>query len=753
MATAIAELKPVALDLIRGHNTDYIRECFGRLFERALRVLSKDPEYWSEADINDVAALQDDLPPELHQQDRSLDIPAHVSTQFDDLAAIVARLLGDRLADGATVDLDKDMMRELERAQGIVKSLLLDPTTQAAADELARIDESLGRALYNGHTDIGRLSSNASIAMSIIGETFRRAGRAMLLVAGKRADLLPARRAFLDDPQGPEMVVIPAGTFTMGGTREEHRRFGVSDQDASREMPQTEIVFREKFALARYATALDEYDAFCVQTSRKQAEDAGWGRGRRPAIFVSWQDATAYADWLSARTGAAYRLPSEAEWEYACRAGTETAFSHGETITTDQVNFVSDRDGAEQTGENRMQSVPVDHPGFRPNGFGLWQMHGNVWEWCADFWHGSHEGANVNGLPRPVPQQDPGAAGRVIRGGSWSSGARRVRAAYRHRRPPGDRDSNDLGFRCARGLVSQAGTAPEVRSGSAAGAGAAEPSHGPAAAPAVAKPEPWRADIEPLLISEHGTEWLSGGGQDQYGLWCAFDIEGVTQRMRWCPPGRFLMGSPEEEVGRLHNEGPQTEITFRSGFWMFDTAVPQKLWTAVMSENPSQFNGPDLPVERVSWIDANDFTEQLNAVLPGLSVRLPSEAEWEYACRAGTVTPYAFGDKADPDQIHFESMRTVDVAEKPPNAWGHHHMHGNVWEWCFDIWSESHNGSDASGLPRQASPAGPEGHSRVVRGGSWSAYARDVRSACRRGRLPVVRDGGFGFRCARGQAG
>ena len=245
--------------------------------------------------------------------------------------------------------------------------------------------------------------------------------------------------------------------------------------------------------------------------------------------------------------------------------------------------------------------------------------------------------------------------------------------------------------------------------------------------------------------------WAKAEGADGMGRWIDVEFAGVSQRMRWCPPGRFMMGSPENEGGRFNDEGPQIEITFQSGFWMFDTAVTQALWTAVMGENPSGFKGPARPVENVSWYEASDFIDKLNAARRGLDLRLPSEAEWEYACRAGTSTRYAFGDEADSAQIHFDAEETSDVTAKPPNEWGLYQMHGNVEEWCADIWRESHEGADPGGAPRQSSEAGPEGQRRVVRGGSWGNAAQGVRAAYRLGYDPGGRDVYLGFRLARGQ--
>ena len=144
--------------------------------------------------------------------------------------------------------------------------------------------------------------------------------------------------------------------------------------------------------------------------------------------------------------------------------------------------------------------------------------------------------------------------------------------------------------------------------------------------------------------------WASGWGQDEYGYYAEFSVKTgdmywdvVTQRMRWMPPGTFLMGSPETEPKRSNNEF-QHEVTISEGFWLADTTCRQDLWQAVMSENPSRFRSDGLPVENVSYADAHLFFERLAERVPGLYLQLPTEAQWEYACRAGSTTAYSFGD-------------------------------------------------------------------------------------------------------------
>jgi formylglycine-generating enzyme required for sulfatase activity len=218
---------------------------------------------------------------------------------------------------------------------------------------------------------------------------------------------------FTDCEGCPEMVRIPAGEFMMGSPTSEMYR-GAETQHRVTIPP---------FALGKYEVTFDQWDA-CIADGGcggYRPNDNGWGRGNNPVINVSWNDATAYVQWLSRKTGKPYRLPSESEWEYAARAGTITAFAFGETITTDQVNF----DGS-PNGQNRARTTPVGS--FPANAFGLHDMHGNVWEWIADCWSDEYTEANpANG----AAYERPNCQGHVMRGGSWEDYSGEARAAAR----------------------------------------------------------------------------------------------------------------------------------------------------------------------------------------------------------------------------------------------------------------------------------------------------------------------------------
>ncbi|RWX47184.1 Formylglycine-generating enzyme, required for sulfatase activity, contains SUMF1/FGE domain [Candidatus Electrothrix marina] len=253
--------------------------------------------------------------------------------------------------------------------------------------------------------------------------------------------------------------------------------------------------------------------------------------------------------------------------------------------------------------------------------------------------------------------------------------------------------------------------------------------------------------------------WASEWGEDEHGLWMAFHFQELRHVLRWIEPGSFMMGSPEDEPERFDDETLH-QVTLSEGFWLGATTVTQALWQAVMQENPSNFKGDERPVEQIIWEDVQKFMDQLNTAIPGLELVLPSEAQWEYACRAGTTTPFFFGENITTDQVNYDGnypyaggekgeyrQETVDVKALPCNDWGLYQMHGNVWEWCRDWFGD---------YPTDPviDPVGPpDGRNRVCRGGSWDDRARYCRSALRYGREPDDRDDWLGFRLARGRTG
>ncbi|MDR3221637.1 MAG: formylglycine-generating enzyme family protein [Candidatus Accumulibacter sp.] len=214
------------------------------------------------------------------------------------------------------------------------------------------------------------------------------------------------------------------------------------------------------------------------------------------------------------------------------------------------------------------------------------------------------------------------------------------------------------------------------------------------------------------------------------------------------PAGSFMMGTDENVEEADDNEIPQHRVTLSQSFYLGKYEVTQAQWEAVMGSNPSKFKGRSNPVEMVSWDDVQTFIKRLNAKEVTSKYRLPTEAEWEYAARAGTTSAYSFGDNAASAgkqyAVYGNSWRTQPVGEKEPNPWGLYDMHGNVYEWVQDWYSRKYY---ASGL--STDPKGPlEGRRRVLRGGSWFSSAKELRSAFRHYYTPGSRSGYNGFRLA-----
>ena len=259
----------------------------------------------------------------------------------------------------------------------------------------------------------------------------------------------------------------------------------------------------------------------------------------------------------------------------------------------------------------------------------------------------------------------------------------------------------------------------------------------------------WRMERRPLQVEGY-REDLGGG---------------LALTMVKIPAGSFLMGSPEDEPKRFEREGPQHEVTLGS-FFMAQTPITQAQWRAVagwqkvgrdLKPDPSKFKGANRPVEQVNWFDALEFCRRLSQ-RTGQRYGYPSEAQWEYACRAGSTTPFHFGDTMTPELANYVGNyvygngpkgtyreQTIDVASFPANGWGLHDTHGNVWEWCEDHWHDSYNFAPGDDQPWLI-PAAADDEPRLLRGGSWSDDPRFCRSAFRLNVHPDFRGVNFGFR-------
>jgi formylglycine-generating enzyme required for sulfatase activity len=271
-----------------------------------------------------------------------------------------------------------------------------------------------------------------------------------LTAAEERA--LKPKDSFKECDNCPEMVVVPAGSFAMGSNPAEITALEKQDTGSYRhEGPQHKVTIARPFAVGKFAVTFDEWEA-CVGAggcNGYRPGDQGWGRGRRPVINMSWDDAKAYVAWISKATGKSYRLLSEAEREYVARAGTTTPFWWGSSISTSQANYSGGATyGGGSKGEYRQKTVPVDS--FAANPWGLYQVHGNLWEWVEDCWHVNYQGAPTDGSAWTTSCRESGR--RVVRGGSWLYDPQFLRSASRTGTTSVDRDFS-LGFRVGRTLT------------------------------------------------------------------------------------------------------------------------------------------------------------------------------------------------------------------------------------------------------------------------------------------------------------
>ena len=409
-----------------------------RRFERAMAVL--DQEELSEDDIFDLVTFEECL--------ELADIgyePSRAAEAAPEVVAFLRTLCDQRALCGAIAPLDDEMVDQMETAvQHAYAHLEEGALPTLVRDRLESFVDYGEMALSQRKARLGVISEHA-IRIEGAGRDILAAGVAALrLLIGRRLDLAPDfaifREPLKDGGTGPDMVVIPGGSFWMGSANDDPH----ATED---EKPRHEVTVR-RFAMARFATTFDAFGVYCDAVEREWPGDERWGRGLRPVINVSWEEAEAYAAWLSDQTNAPYRLPSEAAWEYCCRAGTTGAFSFDGPISTDLANYNGDHtfDGSSE-GVNRKKTVEV---GSLPaNPWRLHEMHGNVWEWCADAWKKNYEDAPTDGSARK--KEDESSA--VLRGGSWSSGyPRDLRSADRHWGDRGLR-SSVVGFRLSRTLV------------------------------------------------------------------------------------------------------------------------------------------------------------------------------------------------------------------------------------------------------------------------------------------------------------
>ena len=481
-----------------------------------------------------------------------------------------------------------------------------------------------------------------------------------------------------------EMVLIPAGKFVMGSPVLEKGRFDIEKQH--------EVTLTNPFYMGKYEVTQKQWITVTGNNPSKTVGD------ELPVTNVSWEDCQEFINKLNAKPNGGYRLPTEAEWEYACRAETSTAYSFGNKITSKHANFMDSKEGK-----------PKEVGRYKPNTFGLYDMHGNVWEWCEDWLADYPPGAVTD------PKGHEKKESRVLRGGSFKSDEPSCRSSYRHRGVP-DYKFLSNGFRLA--MTADLRTDP----------------------PTVNSLEAPFTETKAKEVQKSVAKILQKEVEEKVDLG-----KGIKLEMVLIPAGKFVMGSPGPEVGRKDNE-TQHEVILTNPFYMGKYEVTQEQWEKVMENNDSETKGAKLPVTNVSWEDCQGFIRNLNAITKDGGYRLPTEAEWEYACRAGTNTAYSFGDALLPKNANISESKNdkpVAVGRYDPNKFGLHDMHGNVREWCEDWLANYPPGAVTD-------PTGPaNGELRILRGGSFLYEASRARSSERVVKSPPFPDYNRGFRLAR----
>ena len=464
-----------------------------------------------------------------------------------------------------------------------------------------------------------------------------------------------------------EMALVPAGKFKMGSP--------VSEKGRSDGETQHEVLLTKPFYMGKYAVTQEQWESV-------MGNNPSSIKGTKlPVTDINWHDCQEFVQQLNAKIGGGYRLPTEAEWEYACRAGASTAYSFGAKIRLKDSNYADLKIG---------KPLPVGS--FKPNNFGLYDMHGNVWEWCED-WFGYYPSEAVTDPKGPAIGK-----ARVLRGGSFKDKGLEVRSSSRMNNSQFSRSCN-YGFRLAR-------TDPETKAREA------------------------QKEIAKRLGREVEEKAYLG--------------KAVNLDMVLIPAGEFLMGSSAYENGRSNNE-TQHAVTLTKPYYIGKYEVMQEQWEVVMGNNPSQIKGDKLPVTNVSWEDTQEFIKKLNTKTDG-GYRLLTEAEWEYACRAGTTTAYSFGNTIVPKDANYNDSnigKPVAVGSYKPNGFGLYDMHGNVWEWCEDWYGDYP--SDSVTDPMGAII----GKHRVLRGGSFGDLLTSARSSYRDCYSPTNRNDFSSFRLAR----
>ena len=489
-----------------------------------------------------------------------------------------------------------------------------------------------------------------------------------------------------------DLVLIPAGKFMMGSP----------ESEAGRKNSETlhEVTITKSYYMGKHEVTQEQWQAVMGNNpSDTKGENL-------PVNNVSWNECQEFIKKLNANTNGGYRLPTEAEWEYACRAGASTTYSFGGEITPKDANYDDSKIGR-----------PVVVGSYKPNSFGLFDMHGNVWEWCENKYGGYPSGAVTD------PQGPATGTNRGMRGGSFLSKEFEIRYSSRNGSRPTDRDKQ-YGIRLAKTSEIKIASSPTL-----------EKNVNKQDSIEIITPTTETILVAPFTETKAKQVQKVVAKNLQKKVEEVEDLgDGIQLDLILIPGGKFKMGSPAAEKGRFDNE-TQHEVTLTKPYYLGKHEVTQEQWEAVMGSNPSDTKGEKLPVTNISWNDCQEFITKLNVKKSG-GYRLPTEEEWEYACRAGTNSAYSFGDNITPNNANcdFSNIgKPAEVGSYKPNSFGLYDMHGNVFEWCEDGFRE-YTAVTVIGKNKPVSPPEvrtPIGIGRVLRGGSFSANVSASRSSNR----------------------
>ncbi len=634
---------------------------------------------------------------------------------------------------------------------------------------------------------------------------------------------------------GMSFKLIPAGEFMMGSSDADVQTYLKADADvkakyatkpvfkakyatkpvfkaeyAKDEQPQHRVKITQPFFMATHEVTQAQYEqimgtnpSWFSVSGRGKSDVSGQTTSRFPVEYVSWFDAVEFCIKLSEKesrmpcyrltsiersngsvksasvailNGDGYRLPTEAEWEYACRAKSTTPFHFGTRLNGEEANVNGNYPfGTTTKGPYKVRTTTVGS--YSANAFGLYDMHGNVWEWCQDGYDENYYAQRVERDPQgPTTSSET----RVVRGGSWVNFAWECRSDGRGRLTPGG-SAGHFGFR-----VVATSSPPKPSSA--------------LVQPAITKSEP-RETVQSAKSANDSDKLISRSTGMEFAL---------------IPAGEFMMGSSDADVRaalqadstlkeeELKREQPQHPVRITKPFYMGVYEVIQGEFQKVLGRNTSEFspsgseegyrqrvsglNTSRFPVENVTWFDAIEFCNKLSeadgrtpnyrltgiernadqsvmkatvTINLGTGYRLPTEAEWEYACRGNTTTPFHFGSVLNGDKAnvngnlpfgtmtkgtYLERTTAVDDATYPKNAFGLAQMHGNVWEWCEDVSDGSAYAGRSQTTPKSDPLVTSGSEYRVLRGGSWYHDSRGARSAYRLRFTPDNRYSSVGFR-------